>query len=59
MEPSEITHFSLTESAWRQKDAANIREQTAQDELMKLKETVEEQLHTIKSLSDTRASLKQ
>lgn len=47
------------ESAWRQKDAALLREQTAQDELTKLKEIVDDQAETIKNLSDTRANLKQ
>lgn len=49
----------ILESAWRQKDAAVLREQTAQDELTKLKEIAEDQAETIKNLSDTRANLKQ
>ncbi|XP_013101754.2 cilia- and flagella-associated protein 58 [Stomoxys calcitrans] len=48
----------VIESAWRQKDAAILREQTAQDELTKLKEINEDQAETIKNLSDTRANLK-
>ncbi|XP_005180606.1 cilia- and flagella-associated protein 58 [Musca domestica] len=48
----------VIESAWRQKDAALLREQTAQDELTKLKEIVDDQAETIKNLSDTRANLK-
>uniref|UniRef100_A0A1A9WYN6 Coiled-coil domain-containing protein 147 n=1 Tax=Glossina brevipalpis TaxID=37001 RepID=A0A1A9WYN6_9MUSC len=49
----------VIENIWRQKDAAHLREQAAQDELTRLKETTEQLQESIKTLSDTRAALRQ
>lgn len=37
----EFSYFSMSEGAWKQKDAAQIREQTAQDECLRLRQKLE------------------
>uniref|UniRef100_A0A1A9ZZ70 Cilia- and flagella-associated protein 58 n=1 Tax=Glossina pallidipes TaxID=7398 RepID=A0A1A9ZZ70_GLOPL len=55
----ECRFINFQETIWRQKDAAHLREQAAQEELTRLKETTEQLQESLKTLSDTRAALRQ
>ncbi|CAD6992535.1 unnamed protein product [Ceratitis capitata] len=48
---------TVIESAWMQKDAAQTREQTAQDEMLKMREKMDTLEQMVEHLSDKRSGL--